>query len=86
MFGMSLSVNMPNNIFEKIKHINEFGSEYWSARELCTVLGYGEFSKFNQVIEKAKEACKNSQQAVLDHIAHVGDMVSITGRICSDQY
>jgi len=68
---------MQNNIFEQIKHINEYGSEYWSARELCKTLGYGEYHKFTSVIEKAKEACKNSLQAVPDHFAHVSDMVLI---------
>jgi len=68
---------MPNNIFEQIKRINEYGSEYWSARELCKALGYGEYNKFIPVIEKAKEACKNSQQAVPDHFAHVSDMIKI---------
>ena len=26
--------------FENIKHINEFGNEYWEARELMPALGY----------------------------------------------
>ena len=28
------------NIFEDIKYVNEFGEEYWEARELMKVLGY----------------------------------------------
>ncbi|MGP1612988.1 MAG: hypothetical protein ACTTG8_07830 [Catonella sp.] len=28
------------NIFESIKHINEYGQEFWYARELQTVLEY----------------------------------------------
>ena len=27
-------------LFESIKHVNEYGQEYWTARELQTVLGY----------------------------------------------
>jgi IS30 family transposase len=30
---------MGNNIFEEIKRINEYQSEYWSARDLAKVLG-----------------------------------------------
>ena len=30
-----------NNTFESIKHIDEEGSEYWDARELQIILGYG---------------------------------------------
>jgi DNA-damage-inducible protein D len=68
---------MANNIFEKIKRINEHGKEYWTARELCKALGYGEYTKFVPVIVKAQEACKTSQQAALDHFAHVSDMIKI---------
>lgn len=68
---------MPNNIFEQIKKINEFGSEYWNARELYKILGYSEYSKFVPVIERAQESCKNSQQAVSDHFAHVSEMIKI---------
>ena len=46
--------------FEQIKHINEIGQEYWSARELFSTLEYIKWDKFLNVISKAKEACKNS--------------------------
>lgn len=29
-----------NNIFENIKHIDEYGNEYWYARELSKILEY----------------------------------------------
>ena len=65
------------NIFEKIKHIDEDGNEYWLARELQKVLEYTEYRKFLPTIEKAKEACINSGGNMLDHFAHVGGMISI---------
>ena len=37
---------MINNIFEQIKKTNEYGSEYWSARDLFKLLGYTEYGKF----------------------------------------
>ena len=40
-------------IFENIKHIDEFGNEYWSARELQKVLEYKDWRNFNKVVEKA---------------------------------
>ena len=49
------------SIFEGIKHVNEYGQEYWEARELQPVLEYTEWRKFKGVIEKAKEACRNSK-------------------------
>ena len=41
------------NNFESIKHIDEYGDEYWLARELQKVLGYKEWRKFENVIDKA---------------------------------
>ncbi|MBU4479207.1 MAG: hypothetical protein KKH34_09030 [Candidatus Omnitrophica bacterium] len=68
---------MTNNIFEQIKKINEYGQEYWSARDLCKLLGYTEYGKFLPAIERAKESCKNSGQNIDDHFAGVSDMVKI---------
>ena len=68
---------MTKNIFEKIKKINDFNQEFWSARELSTLLGYSEYNKFLPAIERAKTACETSKQEVLLHFAHVGEMVAI---------
>ena len=38
--------NYSNKTFEDIKHIDKNGNEYWSARELQTVLDYKEWRKF----------------------------------------
>lgn len=59
------------SIFENIKHINEYGQEYWLARELQTVLEYAEWRNFSKVIEKAKEACKNSNNQIIEHFVDV---------------
>lgn len=42
-----------NKIFEDIKHIDEFGNEYWLARELQNVLEYKRWDKFCNVIKHA---------------------------------
>lgn len=39
--------------FESIKHTDEYGNEYWEARELQNILGYKEWRYFQAVIEKA---------------------------------
>lgn len=49
-----------NNIFENIKHTNEYGNEFWYARELQKVLEYKDWRNFKKVIDKAKESCENS--------------------------
>jgi DNA-damage-inducible protein D len=63
--------------FEEIKQINEFDQEYWSARQLGKVLEYAEYRNFLPVIEKAKEACRNSGQPVENHFVEMHEMVSI---------
>jgi len=68
---------MNNNIFEKIKMVNEYGSEFWSARDLARALNYSSYKKFLNVINKAKKACKKSGQDIHNHFAHVGEMVKI---------
>ena len=65
------------SIFESIKHTNEYGQEYWLARELQTVLEYTEWRNFLKVIGKAKEACKNSNNSITNHFVDTNKMVDI---------
>lgn len=51
--------------------------ECWSARDLCTLLGYKLWQNFTKVIDKAKEACANVGQHVEDHFIGVNKMVVI---------
>lgn len=64
-------------IFEEIKQLNEIGQEYWNARELFTVLEYIKWDKFLNVVDKAKQACKNSGQEPDDHFPRVEKLVEI---------
>jgi DNA-damage-inducible protein D len=68
---------MGNSIFESIRKVNEYGQEYWSARDLYKLLGYTEYGKFLPAIERAMEACKNSGQKTKDHFAGVSEMIKI---------
>lgn len=69
--------NYSEEIFENIKHINEYGQEFWYARELREVLNYTQWRRFKETIDRAKEACKKSGNEVENHFADVGKMVSI---------
>ena len=63
--------------FESIKHVNEYGQEYWLARELQPILEYAQWRRFAEAIDRAKLACQNSGFNVADHFADVGKMVDI---------
>ncbi|MCD4773886.1 MAG: DNA damage-inducible protein D, partial [Bacteroidales bacterium] len=63
--------------FEQIKRIDENGNEFWSARDMAKVLEYSEYRHFKPVIEKAKQACKNSNQETKNHFEDVLEMVVI---------
>ncbi|KAA3662050.1 MAG: hypothetical protein DWQ10_03315 [Calditrichaeota bacterium] len=69
--------NYEKIILEKIKHTNEIGQKFWSARELYQALEYREWRKFVNVVKKAQEACENSEQAIENHFVHVDKMVDI---------
>ena len=63
--------------FESIRHTDDLGNEFWSARQLAKVLDYSEYRHFLPVVAKAKEACKQSYNEVSDHFEDVLAMVSI---------
>ena len=58
--------------FEDIKHVDEYGNEYWLARELQQVLEYKKWQKFINVIENAKLACEQSKLMINEHFTQVG--------------
>ena len=70
-------VDSRKSVFEQIRHIDENGIEYWSAREMAKVLEYSEYRHFLPVIEKAKEACANSNNNPFDHFEDILEMIEI---------
>lgn len=47
------------------------GVEYWLARELQELLGYADWRNFLNAVDKAKESCKTTGEAVSDHFVDV---------------
>ena len=64
-------------MFEDIKHFDEDGDEYWFARELQILLTYKRWDKFEDVIEKAKIACKKSKNIITNHFSQVGKTIKM---------
>lgn len=45
--------------FDSIKRIGEDGAEYWSARDLMPLMGYGAWHNFMVPVERARKSSKN---------------------------
>lgn len=69
-------INAYRTAFEAAADIYE-GIECWYARDLQQLLGYAEWRNFVKIIEKAMEACKNSEQEPENHFAGVSKMVEL---------
>ena len=65
---------MTITLFESIKHTDKNNNEYWSARELQKVLEYKQWRRFEETINRAKEACINSNNSLLEHFANIGKL------------
>jgi len=63
--------------FDSIRQQDQSGNDFWSARALAKVLDYSEYRHFLPVLERAKDACRNSGQSVSDHFEDVLGMVEI---------
>ena len=63
--------------FEAIRHSDDDGQEFWSARELAVILDYSNWRNFVKVIRKAQEACENSGYAPADHFVGSDQMVTL---------
>ena len=66
-----------SSLFEQIKKTDEIGNEYWNARDLSKVLEYSEYRHFLPVIDKAREARRNSGHRWQDYIEDILDMIEI---------
>ena len=65
-----------NSSFEEFAYEQD-GIEYWLARELQELLGYADWRNFFNAIDRAKESCKTSGEAVSDHFVDVNKMIEL---------
>lgn len=55
----------------------ENGLEFWFARDLQELLGYSKWENFSKTIDKAKDACKNSGNEIIDHFPGVRKTINM---------
>jgi DNA-damage-inducible protein D len=63
--------------FEEMKRINDHGAEYWSARDLQPLLGYGQWRRFEDAVQRAITSCRQSGNEPDYHFAGAGKMIEI---------
>lgn len=63
--------------FEALKKINHYGAEYWSARDLQSLLGYEEWRKFEGAIRRAITSCKTSGNRPEHHFGGADKMIPL---------
>ena len=69
-----------NTSFERIKHIDENGVEYWCARELMIALEYKKWQNFKIVVDKAITTCKNSNIDSSEHFTDVSKVLEVRNK------
>lgn len=70
-------INSLTTTFEGHTQHTEIGVEFWLARDLQHLLGYGKWDNFQSVISKAKTACELSGHAIADHFADVRKIIEL---------
>ena len=65
-----------NKRFEEYAYEQE-GVEYWMARELQELLGYSDWRNFLNAINKAKDSCETTGEAVSDHFVDVNKIIEL---------
>jgi len=68
---------IPQTPFERIRRIDSDGVEFWSARELMSVLEYVSWQYFKPVLIRAQIACENSGYDPDHHFMEAHKMVEI---------
>lgn len=67
--------NIGSKSFEKLRQINTHNAEYWSARDLQPLLGYSQWRRFENAVQKAMRSCEESGNKKEYHFAASGKTI-----------
>ncbi len=62
--------------FENLKQINDHEAEYWSARDLQSLLGYSQWRRFEEALKRAISSCEQSGNNPEHHFAGAGKPIT----------
>jgi DNA-damage-inducible protein D len=65
-----------NVTFEEMKRVNDHGAEYWSARDLQPLLGYSQWRRFEDAVQRAITSCSQSGNEPDYHFAGAGKPIT----------
>src|SRR4051812_12685722 len=74
---MNTKLKLSSKPFEDMKQVNSHGAEYWSARDLQSLLGYSQWRRFEDAIKRAIVSCEQSGNPADHHIAGAGNMILV---------
>lgn len=75
---------LTKNFETHAQHTSE-GTEFWLARDLQKLLGYGEWRNFLNVISKAKIACETSGHEIPHHFVDANKTIQMPSSIICNQ-
>ena len=75
--NQSLPLAASQNAFEALKRINDYGAEFWSARDLQSLLGYSQWRRFEDAVKRAMVSCEQSGNPSGHHFAGAGKMIEV---------
>ena len=75
--GNEITPDPDRRSFEERRQINQHGAEYWSARDLQPLLGYSQWRRFEEAVQRAITSCQQSGTDPAYHFAGAGKMVAL---------
>ncbi len=79
LFGWPLIEDGGWSLSKSWAYVITDNAEYWNARNLQSMLGYSQWSRFEQAIESALTSCRQKGNDEPNHFAGAGKMVGLVG-------
>lgn len=75
--GNEITPDPDRRSFEERRQVNQHGAEFSSARDLQPLLGYSQWRRFEEVVQRAITSCQQSGNDPTYHFANADKMVTL---------